>query len=212
MAKKIYLIIFIFLLVFSGCRKDDDSNTSDNSQLETISGQTADNNASVSNEAVSSVQVDISSQATATSEHDSNKIKHNVLLTYNLETPKSSNIKNKDSNLKIIFSSNDANPALLNKYKGKELSDFIKISPEIKGKWVGSNNGKNITFMPSSEWTADTKYTISMDKSLFNTYYKLSKLSTNFRTEPFTYYINSENINNDFNNNEQHYILNIKFN
>ena len=212
MAKKIYLIIFIFLLVFSGCRKNDDSNTSDNNQQETISGQTADNNASVSNEAVSSVQVDISSQATATSEHDSNKIKHNVLLTYNLETPKSSNIKNKDSNLKIIFSSDDANPALLNKYKGKELSDFIKISPEIKGKWVGSNNGKNITFMPSSEWTADTKYTISMDKSLFNTYYKLSKLSTNFRTEPFTYYINSENINNDFNNNEQQYILNIKFN
>ena len=212
MGKRIYVILFIFLLVFSSCKKSDESNISGNSQQETISEQQIDSGKQNSSEDVSSSQVDISKQTPATVEQDNKKIKQNVLLTYNVEAPKSSNIKNKDSNLKIVFSSDDANPALVSQYRGKEINNLIKISPEIKGQWVSSKNGKNITFIPSSEWSADTKYSVTMDKSLFNTYYKLSKLSTSFKTEPFTYYINSEHIDNDFSNNKQQYTLNIKFN
>lgn len=231
MKKSLSVFLLIFVLVFSGCKKvENNSNNGTTNNDDVVSEQivTSDeedsnnvqqqkdedeNTKSVKQNVVStSKQVNISKDKPVTQANDNRDIKHSAILTYNVEKPTSSNIKSAGSYLKIIFASDDARPALKSEYMDKNIDKFIKMKPDIKGEWTSSKNGKNIVFKPAGEWSADTKYDITMDNDLFNPHYKVSKLSTSFKTEPFIFSIETENINNDFDRNTQQYVLHIKFN
>lgn len=212
MRTKLYVLLFVFLLLLSACKKDENSSEIDNIQSETTSEEALNSGTQQAKEATGTQQVDNSKNSPALQQVDNKNIEHNLLLTYNLEEPTSSNTASADSHLKIIFASDDANPALKSEYRDKELGKLVTISPKIDGEWFGSKSGKNIVFKPTEEWSANTKYTVTMDKTLFNTKYKVNKLSDSFKSEAFTYYINKENLNNNFDKGIQQYILHIKFN
>ena len=212
MRTKLFVLLFVFLLLLSACKKDENSSERDNIQSETTSEEALNSGTQQAKEATGTQQVDNSKNRPALQQVDNKNIEHNLLLTYNLEEPTSSNTASADSHLKIIFASDDANPALKSEYRDKELGKLVTISPKIDGEWFGSKSGKNIVFKPTEEWSANTKYTVTMDKTLFNTKYKVNKLSDSFKSEAFTYYINKENLNNNFDKGIQQYILHIKFN
>ena len=194
MRTKLYVLLFEYLLLLSACKKDENSSERDNIQSETTSEEALNSGTQQAKEATGTQQVDNSKNRPALQQVDNKNIEHNLLLTYNLEEPTSSNTASADSHLKIIFASDDANPALKSEYRDKELGKLVTISPKIDGEWFGSKSGKNIVFKPTEEWSANTKYTVTMDKTLFNTKYKVNKLSDSFKSEAFTYYINKENL------------------
>ena len=166
MKKALYIILVVLLVVISGCKKEGGSNQQEIS-LNNKENSTADFNG------INTKGDDLVKQKV-----DNNEVKQNILLTYYLESPKSSNIASDDSAVKIIFSSDDANSAIAEMHRNKDISNLIKISPEIKGQWKASPNGKNITFKPEVEWQNNTKYSITMDRALFNPHYIIKKLST----------------------------------
>ena len=197
MRTKLFVLLFVFLLLLSACKKDENSSERDNIQSETTSEEALNSGTQQAKEATGTQQVDNSKNRPALQQVDNKNIEHNLLLTYNLEEPTSSNTASADSHLKIIFASDDANPALKSEYRDKELGKLVTISPKIDGKWFGSKSGKNIVFKPTEEWSANTKYTVTMDKTLFNTKYKVNKLSDSFTflgydTNPYKYVSKSD--------------------
>ena len=93
MKKALYIILVVLLVVISGCKKEGGSNQQEIS-LNNKENSTADFNG------INTKGDDLVKQKV-----DNNEVKQNILLTYYLESPKSSNIASDDSAVKIIFSS-----------------------------------------------------------------------------------------------------------
>ena len=103
MRTKLYVLLFVFLLLLSACKKDESSSEIDNIQSETTSEEALNSVTQQAKEATGTQQVDNSKNSPALQQIDNKNIKHNLLLTYNLEEPISSNTASADSHLKIIF-------------------------------------------------------------------------------------------------------------
>ncbi|OTP90528.1 hypothetical protein B5S43_12680, partial [Gilliamella apicola] len=67
------------------------------------------------------------------------------------------------SYLKIKFTGHRRSPAPLDKI-GKEITEGIQISPEIKGTWSWYDD-ENIYFKPEQPWTIGETYTVKLDDS-----------------------------------------------
>lgn len=216
--KKLLLSLFLTLVVIfalSACKNSDEQN---GTSLETVNtaqqseSKQQDDNQNEKTPKMSNnpnQQVDIAKSGAVKNSKET-AVKNKTLLTYNVEKPSNSNISLPSSMVKIVFSSDSANPAF-KESMAENIEKYIQIEPKIKGKWTLKNN-KSLLFTPQQEWTADTKYTVTIDKTVFNDYYILSNNKFSFKTDPFTFKINSEYINNDFDNEEREYSLHILFN
>lgn len=216
--KKLLLSLFLTLaviLVLSACKNSDEQNGASHETVNTAQqsdSKLQDDNQNEKTPKMSdnpNKQVDIAKSGAVKNSKETD-VKNKTLLTYNIENPSSSNISLPSSMVKIVFSSDSANPAFKDGM-AENIEKYIQIEPKIKGKWTLKNN-KSLLFTPQQEWTADTKYTVTIDKTVFNAYYKLPNNKFSFKTDPFTFQINSEYINNDFDNEEREYSLHILFN
>lgn len=80
-----------------------------------------------------------------------------------------------------VFKSNLTSPDLVNK---------IKISPFIKGTWYLRGNSA-LMFSPDQDWAADTRFTVTIDKELFNSDVKPDSYRASFTTPKITSEIES---------------------
>ena len=216
--KRVFLSLFLaaaVIFALSGCKNNEDQNTAAQNAVSTAQQSNNKQQNSNQNEKAPEIsknpnqQVDISKSSVVKNSNDIS-VKNKTLLTYSVEKPASSNTALPSSMVKIVFSSDSANPAFKDGI-AENIEKYIQIEPKIKGKWQLKNN-KSLLFAPQQEWTADTKYTVTIDKTIFNEYYKVANNTFSFKTDPFTFQINSEYINNDFDNEEREYSLHILFN
>lgn len=213
--KKLFLTLFLILVVIgalSGCKNSDEQNSAAQNTAQQSDIKLKNNN---QNEKASEIysnpnkQVDIAKSGAVKNSKET-FVKNKTLLTYSVEKPSSSNILSPSSMVKIIFSSDDAYPAFKDDIS-ENIEKYIQIGPKIKGKWELKDK-KSLLFIPQQEWNADTKYTFTIDKTVFNDYYQISNNEFYFTTDPFTFQINSEYISNDFDNEKREYSLHIIFN
>ncbi|HUB67499.1 MAG TPA: alpha-2-macroglobulin [Candidatus Methylacidiphilales bacterium] len=68
---------------------------------------------------------------------------------------------------------------------GKNVTDGVKLSPEIKGKWFWMG-GSQLRFWPTEDWPAGKTFRITLSPSLFSSHVRLDSLSREFQTPPFT--------------------------
>ncbi|MDR2884472.1 MAG: alpha-2-macroglobulin family protein [Deferribacteraceae bacterium] len=61
--------------------------------------------------------------------------------------------------------------------------ELVAITPALSGSWiwVGENS---IDFYPDNDWSADTEYKVTFDKTLFNPEYQLKSYTHKFKTAP----------------------------
>lgn len=202
----IFLLTVLLALCLTGCKGDESSVSTKDNTIEKSNEVTAiDDN---SEQVLSAENV----VKESSSLNHNQKAKKEVYLSYSLEKPVTSKISEDSSYVKIVFSSDSSNPAIDKKRVISNINDYVKIKPNIKGGWSVSENGKSLIFKPATEWQPNTKYGITMDKAIFNSYYTVKNLTTGFKTEPFNYIVNKENLKNDFDNKRQKYSLNINFN
>ncbi len=216
--KRLLLSLFLTLVVIfavSACKNSDEQNGASQETVNTAQqseSKQQDENQNKKTPKMSNnpnQQVDIAKNGAVKNSKET-AVKNKTLLTYNIEKPSSSNISLPSSMVKIVFSSDSANHAFKDGM-AENIEKYIQIEPKIKGKWTLKNN-KSLLYTPQQEWTADMKYTVTIDKTIFNDYYKLPNNKFSFKTDPFTFQINSEYINNDFDNEEREYSLHILFN
>lgn len=79
---------------------------------------------------------------------------------------------------------------------GQTINEGIYIDPPIKGSFRWQSE-KQITFTPEEDWTADTNYKVTFDKTLFPEHIELNKYSYNFKSAPFTQKISSREFYHD---------------
>lgn len=216
--KKILLALLLTVAVIfalSGCKNNYEKSSGVQEQVSTAQQSDNKQQSSSQKEKASAVsnnpnqQVNIAKSDAVKSTKDVS-IKNKTLLTYSVEKPSSSNTAVPSSMVRVVFSSDSSNPAFKDGVV-ENIEKYIQIKPQIKGKWKLQHN-KSLLFTPQQEWTADTKYTVTIDKTAFNDYYQVSNKTFSFKTDPFTFQINSEHINNDFDNEEREYSLHILFN
>ena len=216
--KKLLLSLFlatVVIFVLSGCKNNEKQNTSmqeTSNTMQQLGSNQQDNKQGVNAYEISNnpnQQVDISKSGAAKNSKET-AVKNKILLTYSVEKPVSSNISLPSSMLNIVFSSDSAYTAFKDDVS-ENIEKYIQIEPKIKGAWKLKNN-KSLLFIPQQEWTADTKYTVTIDKTVFNDYYEISSNTFSFTTDPFMFQISSEYINNNFDSEEREYILHIMFN
>ncbi len=196
---KSILLLFSIIVLMTACNQDssESENTSRNNQEQEQSIEYANDN---NNNNTNTFKI-----------KDTEKVKQ-IRLSYSVEKPQSSNIKHPNSILKIVFSSDSANSAFKDKFLESSITTQIDISPKISGTWQVDTIGKVVTFTPNKEWQPNTKYTVTMDKEIFNPYYTFNKFQAEFKTDPFTANIDSENTDVDFNANKQSYKFHVSFN
>ena len=211
--KKILLSLFLAVTVIftlSGCKNNDEQNSAGQ---ETVSAaQQSDSNQNEKAPEISknpNKQVDIT-QSDVVKQSKDISVKNKTLLTYSVEKPVSSNTALPSSMVRVVFSSDSANPAF-KEGVSENIDKYIEMQPKIKGKWQVKNN-KSLIFTPQQEWAPETTYTVTIDNTAFNDYYKVANNTFSFKTAPFTFQINSEYIHNDFDNEEREYTLHILFN
>lgn len=86
--------------------------------------------------------------------------------------------------------SGEYTPAIRMDLDDADLTKHIKITPAIAGTW--RRNGPNaITFRPSNNWPADTKFTVQTNKSLFNPDIRINSMRASFTTPELTAIIDS---------------------
>lgn len=217
--KKKLLILFVlslFMFNLAGCTSSKDENTAQpvtqEKQIQAASEKPVQNEKENNPVKVSdnpNEQVNIA-DSTAAKQTSKETISNKVILTYSVKKPESSNPESKLSNLEIMFSSDSSNQAFKDNVENN-LDKYIKISPAVKGKW-SLRNGKYLSFAPQNEWKADIKYTVTIDKGAFNEYYEVPKTEISFNTNPFTFKIDSEKINGDYDSDKREYSLHIVFN
>lgn len=213
--KKLLLTLFLILVVtgaLSGCKNSDKQNSAAQNTAQQSDIKLKNNNQNEKTHKMSdnpNPQIDIVKSGAVKNSKET-FIKNKILLTYSVEKPSNSNMLLPSSMVKIVFSSDDAYPAFKDDIS-ENIEKYIQIEPKIKGRWELKDK-KSLLFTPQQEWTADTKYTITIDKTVFNDYYQISNNKFSFKTDPFTFQINSEYINNDFNNEKREYSLHIIFN
>lgn len=66
-------------------------------------------------------------------------------------------------------------------YQDKDITDLIKISPEIRGSWA-ANGGRELVFTPEKDWLPNQKYTITVNKDLISPELNLKDNKLNFQT------------------------------
>lgn len=209
------LLAAAVIFALSGCKNNEEQDTSAKETVTSVQQSDSKPQNSVKNEQPPKIsnnpnqQVDIA-QSYAVKKIEEKSVKNKTLLTYSVEKPLSSNTALPSSMVKIVFSSDSAYPAFKDGI-AENIEKYIQIEPKIKGRWEVKNS-KSLLFTPQHEWTADTKYTVTIDKTVFNDYYQISNNTFSFKTDPFTFKINSEHINNDFDNEEREYSLHILFN
>ncbi len=84
-------------------------------------------------------------------------------------------------------------PALKPNLTAEDLSNEIKITPFVKGKWQSPNNDVLI-FTPAQQWPANTKFTVKMDSNLFNEDVKIDNNRLSFTTPPITATVDNFNL------------------
>ena len=62
---------------------------------------------------------------------------------------------------------------------GKEVTQGLSISPDLKGKWIWSDD-KTLVFFPQTDWLPGTGYTVKLDPSLFSGRVKLETTTVSF--------------------------------
>jgi uncharacterized protein YfaS (alpha-2-macroglobulin family) len=82
--------------------------------------------------------------------------------------------------LTITFSSSAAKIEL----EGKEITQGIGITPDLKGTWVWSDD-RTLVFFPQADWLPGTGYTVTFDTSIFSPTVKLPATSVSFRAAEF---------------------------
>lgn len=68
---------------------------------------------------------------------------------------------------------------------GEVLSEGASISPEIPGKWLWQDDN-TLSFTPEQAWPAGQKYSVKLEKRIFNPDIKLAKQQHRFTTQPLT--------------------------
>ena len=68
---------------------------------------------------------------------------------------------------------------------GEVLSEGVTISPAIAGKWLWQDDN-TLSFTPEQAWPAGQKYTVKLEKRLFNPEIKLAQQQYRFTTVPLT--------------------------
>ena len=68
---------------------------------------------------------------------------------------------------------------------GKEIPRGVTISPDLKGKWVWSDD-KTLVFFPLADWQPGTGYTVTFDTSIFSNKVKVADGSVSFRAAEFS--------------------------
>ena len=193
--KKLLLSLFlatVVIFVLSGCKNNEKQNTSmqeTSNTMQQLGSNQQDNKQGVNAYEISNnpnQQVDISKSGAAKNSKET-AVKNKILLTYSVEKPVSSNISLPSSMLNIVFSSDSAYTAFKDDVS-ENIEKYIQIEPKIKGAWKLKNN-KSLLFIPQQEWTADTKYTVTIDKTVFNDYYEISSNTFSFTTDPFMFQI-----------------------
>ena len=212
----VLVVLSLFMFIISSCNNSKDENISkpvmQEKQVQKSDEKQAQNKnenmpAKISDNPNEQVNITESSAVKQTSEKN---VSNKVILTYSLKKPESSNPDNVLSNLEIIFSSDSSNKAFKDNIENN-LDKYIKISPAVKGKWL-LRDSKYLLFAPQSEWKADTKYKVSIDKNAFNEYYEVPKTEISFTTNPFTFKVDSEKISSEYDSDKREYSLHIVFN
>ena len=83
--------------------------------------------------------------------------------------------------LTITFSASAAKIELT----GKEITQGVSLSPDLKGKWVWSDD-RTLVFFPRADWQPGTGYTVSFEKSIFSGKVKVADSSVSFRAAEFS--------------------------
>lgn len=84
-------------------------------------------------------------------------------------------------------------PAFNTNISAAELSQNVKISPAIHGKWYFSNPYE-IAFTPDGDWPADTKFSVKLGEKIFSRDVRPNTRHISFRTAPITAKIDMFNI------------------
>jgi hypothetical protein len=74
-------------------------------------------------------------------------------------------------------------PAFNTNISRSELSQNIKISPAIRGKWAFSNPYE-IVFTPDADWPSDTKFNVKLGEKLFSRDIRPNTRHVSFKTAP----------------------------
>ncbi|MBV2128541.1 alpha-2-macroglobulin [Arsukibacterium indicum] len=72
---------------------------------------------------------------------------------------------------------------------GEVLSEGVTISPAVAGKWLWQDDN-TLTFTPDKAWPAGQKYTVKLEKRIFNPEINLAQQQYHFATVPLTAEIN----------------------
>ena len=99
------------------------------------------------------------------------------------------------SNLIISYSlkSGDYAPVFNMNITDADLINEVKISPFIRGNWrfLADNS---LLFTPETPWPADTKFTVKINKDLFNKDVKIGTNKVSFKTPEITAKVDSFNV------------------
>ena len=77
--------------------------------------------------------------------------------------------------LTITFSASAAKIELV----GKELTQGVSITPDLKGKWIWSDD-TTLVFFPQTDWLPGTGYTVRFSPSILSSKVKVSSTSVSF--------------------------------
>src|SRR5690606_4147693 len=67
---------------------------------------------------------------------------------------------------------------------GKVIKEGVRLSPAKPGEWRWTSDN-TLDFTPETDWTAETKFTVAVDKSIFAPEAKLATNTFEFVTPPF---------------------------
>ena len=104
-------------------------------------------------------------------------------------TPEPNNNRhlNRPAPLYISYSlaSGEYAPAFKMGITDTDIANAVKITPFIRGKWR-LDDTSTIAFIPEQEWPADTKFSIRINRSVFNPDVVIDTARTSFTTAPLT--------------------------
>lgn len=101
----------------------------------------------------------------------------------NVTSPGPTNIEqNQEPDPMVIYFSE---PAASLDQLNKEVTEGIKLEPEIKGTWRWRNE-QTLVFTPAEEWKIGKKYEVQFDKDFFPEHLKIDSYQTRFSSASFS--------------------------
>lgn len=64
----------------------------------------------------------------------------------------------------------------------EQLNSLLRITPQVRGTWRFSPYNDHLIFEPENHWLPDHKYTVNVDKHLFENHVKLASQTVSFTT------------------------------